>query len=113
MHLQTNIAERASITSGIQVIGQKIELRIRNIFDNDGAVYQDKLNVQSNYDEVVDLVENSSCKDKIPASEVQELDKRDSALKQESIADYKSNLNGYKIFIVDFYQEVTKLCNPS
>lgn len=65
LHLQGNTAEKMSISSGLQVLSQKVQLRMHNLFQNDGAIYEDKLSMEKNYAEVINVVQNSSCKEKV------------------------------------------------
>ena len=96
-----------SISSGVQVLSQKVQLRFHNIFAKNGTSYQDKLNMEKNYGEVVNVVENSSCKDKVDAPA---LVAKYNDLKNDDVPTYVKKSADYNKFLVDFYRKITDVC---
>ncbi len=107
IHLQDSTAEKMSISSGVQVISQKVQLWMHNLWDHDGNIYQEKLDMEKSYGEVVNVVQNSSCKEKVDA---QALVNKYNALQNESVAEYTNNSSEYNKFLVDFYRKITDVC---
>lgn len=107
LHLQGNTAEKMSISSGLQVLSQKVQLRMHNLFQNDGAIYEDKLSMEKNYAEVINVVQNSSCKEKV---DLPLLTQKYADLQNESVSDYTIHQESYRQFIVDFYRQVSEEC---
>lgn len=107
LHLQDNTAEKMSISSGLQVLSQKVQLRMHNFFQNDGAVYEDKLSMEKNYAEVINVVTNSSCKEKV---DIPALQAKYAELQAESVASYTKQSENYRFFIIEFYKKVSDVC---
>lgn len=107
VHLQHNTAEKMSISSGVEVLSQKFVLWFHNIFDHNGTQYEDKLSMEKNYAEVVNVVENSSCKDKV---DVVALNLQYKQLQDDSVATYAKKRADYNKFLVDFYRKVSEVC---
>lgn len=106
-NLQNSAAEKMSISSGVQVLSQKFQLRFHNIFNQDGSVYADKLNMEKNYSEVINVVQNSSCKDKVDAKALAD---KYAALQAETVETYNHKSNEYNAFLVNFYTKITDVC---
>jgi|GEM_PF-3714542 len=107
VHLQTSTAEKMSISSGVQVLSQKLQLRFHNVFNKDGSVYADKLNMEKNYGEVVNVVQNSSCKDKVDSAL---LVAKYQELQRDDVETYNKKSADYNKFLVDFYTQITDVC---
>lgn len=107
IHLQDNTAEKMSISSGVQVLSQKVQLWFHNFFNHDGSSYEDKLNMEKNYGEVVNVVENSSCKDKVDADS---LVAKYNELKADDVTAFTQKSAEYNKFLVDFYRKITDVC---
>lgn len=89
------------------MLSQKISLWFHNIFSKDGAQYEDKLAMEKNYGEVINVVQNSSCKDKV---DEQLLQSKYADLQKDSVEDYVKKSADYNKFLVDFYRQITDLC---
>ena len=96
-----------SISSGVQVLSQKFQLWFHSVFNQDGSVYADKLNMEKNYSEVINVVKNSSCKDKLDAKALED---KYSELQAESVESYNIKSNEYNKFLVNFYTQITDVC---
>jgi hypothetical protein len=107
MHLQWNTAEKMSISSGVEVISQKVQLWFHNLFEKNGTQYQEQLDMEKNYAEVINVVENSSCKDKIDATE---LVNTYSEIENDSVTEFAQKSSSYNKFLVDFYKKMTDVC---
>ncbi|MBP6910782.1 hypothetical protein KBC03_04295 [Patescibacteria group bacterium] len=107
IHLQGNTAEKMSISSGVQVLSQKVQLWFHNLFAKNGGAYQDKLNMEKNYGEVINVVENSSCKEKVDAPA---LVAKYKDLQDDDVSTYVKKSADYNKFLVDFYRKITDVC---
>lgn len=106
-HLQENMAEKMSISSGVEVLSQKAQLWFHNVFNKDGGVYQEKLSMEKNYAEVLNVVENSSCKEKVDAPM---LSAKYSELQKESVESYAKKSSIYNQYLIEFYRKVSDVC---
>ena len=107
VHLQHNNAEKMSISSGVEVLSQKVVLWFHNMFDHNGTQYEDKLSMEKNYAEVINVVQNSSCKDKVDLGALTIEYKN---LQAESVDHYVAKRTEYNKFLVDFYRKVSDVC---
>ena len=107
IHLQGNTAEKMSISSWVQVLSQKVQLRFHNFFSHNGSIYQEKLDMEKNYAEVVNVVENSSCKDKV---DPKPLTDKYAELQNDSVDKFTPKSADYNKFLVDFYRKITDVC---
>ena len=107
-HLQHNAAEKMSISSGVEVLSQKVILWFHNIFDHNGSQYEDKLSMEKNYAEVINVVQNSSCKDKV---DLGALTLQYNQLQEDSVQRYVEKRADYNKFLVDFYRKVSDVCS--
>ena len=106
-HLQRSTAEKMSISSWVDVISQKVQLRFHSLFNKDGNTYLEKINMEKNYHEVLNVVQNSSCKDKVDGAS---LSKMNEQLKNDTVEEYAKKSAEYNKFLVDFYTNITKVC---
>lgn len=107
VHLQKNNAEKMSISSGVEVLSQKVVLWFHNIFNHNGSQYEDQLAMQKNYAEVINVVQNSSCKEKV---DVALLTGKYADLQNDSVEDYVKKSADYNKFLVDFYRKISEVC---
>lgn len=108
VHLQDSTAEKLSISSWVEVLSQKVQLWFHNVVNSDGNVYEEKLSMEKNYAEVINVVENSSCKEKVDG---QSLVNMYSQLKNDDMSTFASKKLEYNTFLVDFYREVSQTCS--
>ncbi len=106
--LQQSTAEKMSISSGVEVLSQKVQLRFHNIVNKDGNAYQEKLGMEKNYAEVINVVQNSSCKEKVDA---QALVNMYSQLKNDDVPSFVQKKTEYNNFLIDFYRQVKEVCS--
>ena len=63
--------------------------------------------MEKNYSEVINVVQNSSCKDKVDANLLLQ---KYAELQKDDVATYVTKSADYNKFLVGFYTEITDVC---
>lgn len=63
--------------------------------------------MEKSYAEVINVVQNSSCKDKVDG---QLLINKYTELQNDEVASYVEKKEEYNKFLIDFYRKITELC---
>ncbi len=91
-YLQKHPAEKVSVFSWFEVLFQKAEVFIQNLFGEDGDLLERKYSMEKYYKELIKMAENNKC---VSLDEIKEIQNMYNKLKKESKHDLDSILPSY------------------
>lgn len=108
VYIQGHPAEKISIFSWFEVMFQKVEIFVKNIFSNQWDTLKKKYNWEKSYQELVLMAENNKCTDPKVLHEINETYNK---LKEEETKTLESTLPDYIKKAYEYESLVKKDCN--
>lgn len=106
-YLRAHPAEKASIYSGFEVLIQKVEVFMYDLFHQSGAELREKYDLERTFQELLTLVEDRQCGS---LEDAQQLQERIAELKAMDLEEFARRKNLYLSFARTMYAKITEVC---
>jgi len=106
-YLKSHPAERTSMFAWIEVLFQRAEVFVSNIFGEDGSLLQDKHQLERYYKELISTMENGDCADVATREAAREKYKM---LQSIDMQTYKENLQLYQGYAWTYAAKIKENC---
>ncbi len=106
-YLKSHPAERTSMFAWIEVLFQRAEIFMWNIFWEDWDMLKDKQQLERYYKELISTMENGQCAD---AETIESAKERYSMLTSIDVESYKENLKLYQWFARSYATKIKENC---
>ena len=106
-YLKTHPAEKTSIFAGIEVLTQKAQVFVSNVFGNKWDTLKDKYTLERRYKEVISTMEKWKCAEQ---DVIDEAKVRLESLKDLSASKFQEQQNAYKAYVSKVATKVSEDC---
>lgn len=107
VYLNQNPAEKTSMTSWISILYQKTKIFVYSIFNNEWNIYQKKIKLENNYNELIKQLQKPNCWN---IEELKEIKEKKENLKKLSLEDFKKVQEKYYKFANETYEKIKNKC---
>ena len=106
-YLGSHPAEKTSIISGAELMYQKIQVFVGNVFYGDGTLRKEQQDLVRTYGDIISQVKDMKCEWMVSVSLIEQ---KLQQLKQLSPTQFKLVKETYKMFISGQYLKIKELC---
>ncbi len=106
-YLKSHPAERTSMFAGIEVLFQRAEVFVWNLFWDDWNILQDKNQLERYYKELISTMQNGECADNATIVKAETMYR---TLQNLSISQYKKELQVYQWYAGSYAAKIKENC---